>query len=203
MSKLGYWVAAAARGVAVVGFMGMAAGCATTGGAGDQAVNGGVSERLDPDTATTVTILSRPVELLSPTTQQTGRTGVYDPFAYLAPFETDKAGSRELYLWVSTPQAKGVPQMPRVLCNGEALSIEPLSGAPKVDLSQLNLSRVPYDAPVPWSAQWYFKLSEDGLKCLSDASSVAVEAQAMDGSPTQFVNSEKKTLASLDAFTRR
>src|SRR4051794_21091049 len=42
-----------------------------------------VTEKLDPDTATTVTILNRPIELLS----QTNRSRQTDPFAYIAPFE--------------------------------------------------------------------------------------------------------------------
>src|SRR5919197_4700218 len=62
-----------------------------------------VSEKLDPDTAITVTTLSRPIELLS----QSNRAKQTDPFAYIAPFETNKMGARDLFLWVSTPQAQG------------------------------------------------------------------------------------------------
>jgi hypothetical protein len=162
-----------------------------------------VSERLDPDTATTVTILSRPIELLSNGMQQTSRDGINDPFAYIAPFETDRMGTRDLYLWVSTPKTEGPLQPPQVLCNGETLTLQPLSDAPKVDLTQLSLSREPYDAPVPWSNQWYFKLSAEGLKCLADANGITVESQAPNGSPTEFKTTERKNLASLDAFTRR
>ena len=172
------------------------AGCATT-------PTEPVTDRLDPDTATTVTILSRPIELVAASLQQGARSSVYDPFAYMAPFETDKMGARDLYLWVSTPQTRGDQKPPQVLCNGQTLTLQPLSDAPKVDLSQLSLSREPYDAPVPWSVQWYFKLSEDGLKCLTEASSVTVDADALDGTPAEFTTSERKTLASLDAFARR
>src|SRR6266702_3288403 len=49
-----------------------------------------VSEKLDPDTATTVKTLNRPIELLS----QTGRSKQTDPFAYIAPFETNRMGAR-------------------------------------------------------------------------------------------------------------
>src|SRR5258708_7383237 len=62
-----------------------------------------VSEKLDPDTATTVTVLRQPIELYS----QTSRSKQTDPFAYIAPFETNRMGTRELFLWVSTPQAQG------------------------------------------------------------------------------------------------
>src|SRR6266850_539046 len=81
-----------------------------------------VSEKLDPDTATTVTTLSHPIELL-----QTNRGKQTDPFAYIAPFETNRMGARELFLWVSTPQAEGQLTQPQVLCNGQPLSLQPLS----------------------------------------------------------------------------
>jgi hypothetical protein len=181
-----------------------------------------VSEKLDPDTATTVTTLSRPIELLS----QTNRSKQTDPFAYIAPFETNRMGARDLFLWISTPQAQGQLTQPQVLCNGQPLSLQPLSqesgaagthaapgdnvaavglpGTPvKVDLSQLNLSRVPYEAPVPWSTQWYFRLPPDSLKCLANAEGISLEARAADGGPEQFTTTERKSLASLDAFTRR
>lgn len=182
-----------------------------------------VSEKLDPDTATTVTILNRPIELLS----QTNRSKQTDPFAYIAPFETNRMGTRDLFLWVSTPQAQGQLTQPQVLCNGQPLSLQPISqasgtvatasagpgdsvapgGSPntavKVDLSQLSLSRAPYEAPVPWSTQWYFRLPADSLKCLADADGISLEARAADGDPDQFTTTGRKSLASLDAFTRR
>jgi hypothetical protein len=185
-----------------------------------------VTERLDPDTATTVTILTRPIELLSQTKHDRQNM---DPFAYIAPFETNRMGARDLFLWVSTPQATGTLTPPQVLCNGQPLNLEPLSreaaeqvasaaalgpgrnvspgptpDAPiKVDLAQLSLSRAPYDAPVPWSTQWYFRLPADSLKCLVDANGIALQAKAADGDPDQFTTNERKNLASLDAFTRR
>jgi hypothetical protein len=184
---------------------------------------GPVSEKLDPDTATTVTTLNRPIELLS----NTNRSKQTDPFAYIAPFETNRMGARDLFLWISTPQAQGQLTQPQVLCNGQPLSLQPLtqeeavaagaqagpgdnvapsgpSGAPvKVDLSKLSLSRAPYEAPVPWSTQWYFRLPADSLKCLADAEGISLEARAADGGPEQFTTSGRKNLASLDAFTRR
>ncbi len=181
-----------------------------------------VSEKLDPDTATTVTILSQPVELLS----QTNHGRQMDPYAYIAPFETNRMGNRDLFLWVSTPQTTGQLTPPRVLCNGQELNLEPLTQAAdpearraapgdnvttgsspgeavKVDLSKLSLSRAPYEAPVPWSTQWYFKLTPASLKCLADADGITLEARALEGEQQQFTTSDRKNLASLDAFTRR
>jgi hypothetical protein len=181
-----------------------------------------VAEKLDPDTATTVTVLSQPIELFS----QTSRAKQTDPFAYIAPFETNRMGSKQLFLWVSTPQAQGALAQPQVTCNGKALDLQPLNQdgagvadagkggdfagvgadgkAVRVDLSKLNLSRAPYNAPVPWGTQWYFRLSEDGLKCLAETEGVSLEAKAADGTAEQFTSTGgRKSLASLDAFQRR
>jgi hypothetical protein len=65
------------------------------------------------------------------------------------------------------------------------------------------LSRAPYDAPVPWSTQWYFRLPPESLKCLADAEGISLEARAADGGEAQFTTTGRKNLASLDAFTKR
>jgi hypothetical protein len=167
-----------------------------------------VSEKLDPDTATTVTVLSRPIELIS----ATGRGPTNDPFAYLAPFETDRQGTRALFLWVSAPQGDRASEPPEVLCNGQPVSLQPLKDGDlrpsagslaQSDLTALNLSHAPYDAPVPWSVQWYFRLPPDGLKCLAGADGIALEMRAASGGDTSRFTAERKALASLDAFTRR
>ncbi len=181
-----------------------------------------VAEKLDPDTATTVTVLSNPIELYS----QTQRAKQTDPFAYIAPFETNRMGNKELFLWVSTPQAQGALTQPQVFCNGRPVELKPLSQdgsgvaeagkggdfagvgadgrAIKLDLSKLSLSRAPYEAPVPWGTQWYFRLSEDGLKCLAGAEGVSLQAKAADGNAEEFTSTGgRKSLASLDAFERR
>jgi hypothetical protein len=166
-----------------------------------------VSEKLDPTTATTVTVIDRPIELYA----QNGHGAVAESFAYMAPFETDRMGERALFLWVAAPQEEGLTRQAQVLCNGQILSLEPLSdkevpsNAPhsdKIDLSQLSLSQPPYDAPVPWSGQWYFRLPADGLKCLADGNGIALETHAA-GVEAQRFTADRKKLASLDAFTRR
>ena len=62
-----------------------------------------VVERLDPDTATTLTVINKPVELVGEGAH--GPTG--NPFAFIAPFETDRMGKRALYLWMSAPSIQG------------------------------------------------------------------------------------------------
>jgi hypothetical protein len=180
-----------------------------------------VSEKLDPDTAVTVTVISQPIELLA---QQISRDKQADPFAYIAPFETNRMGTRDLFLWVSTPQAQGELSQPEVVCNGQRIHLEPLAqgseglgasraapgdnvtsgGVPgvtvKVDLAKLSLSRAPYEAPVPWSTQWYFRLPEESLKCLAGAQDITLEARSAEGNQAEFTTSDRKHLATLDAF---
>lgn len=220
--KLGYsevWGGASPGVPGALALTLLLAGCATV------PADESVSERLDPDTATTLTILNRPIELLS----ESNQTRKIDPFAYIAPFETNRMGTRELFLWVSTPQAEGVLTPPKVLCNGQTLNLQPLSqksatalnalargsaggnfspgdtpdNPVNVDLAQLSLSRAPYDAPVPWSTQWYFKLPADSLKCLADAEGISLQARAVNGERDEFTANGRKNLASLDTFNTR
>jgi hypothetical protein len=151
-----------------------------------------VSERTDPDTATTVTVLNQPVELLA----EAGKGN--DPFAYLAPFETNRQGERSLFLWVATPESAGPKLQPQLLCDGQPVGLQPLEG----DLTSLKLSKPPYSPPAPWSTQWYFRLPPDGLKCLATAQGVALETGASQGQPERFT-AGAKSLASIEAFTRR
>jgi len=213
MNNLGALKGLQVGGLVVAAFM---AGCAS------MPPREPVAEKLDPDTATTVTVLSSPIELYS----QSSRSKQTDPFAYIAPFETNRMGSKELFLWVSTPQAQGALTQPQVMCNGQVMELKAVAldgvgvaeagkggdfggvgadgKAIKVDLSKLSLSRAPYEAPVPWGTQWYFRLSEDGLKCLAEAEGVSLQAKAADGSAEEFTSTGgRKSLASLDAFERR
>jgi hypothetical protein len=149
------------------------------------------SERLDNGTGTTVTLMARPVELIiaRPNGTQT------DPFAYLAPFETNRMGSHEMYLWVSAPQVAGPLDVPKVFC-GEALI--PLE-AVQEDLEAMGLSRAPYKLPAPWSTQWYFRLSGEVLDCLVGATRVRVTTQAGEAAPDDYT-AEASALTGLSEF---
>jgi hypothetical protein len=176
----GHWVQAA-------GLIALLSACAST-------PTEPVKERLDPDTATMVTVMDHPVELLA----ERIRGPVDDPFAYIAPFETNRMGERALFLWASAPEIAGARVQPQLLCNGEPVGLQPLDG----DLAQISLSRPPYSAPSPWSAQWYFRLPPDGLKCLATAQGIALETRASQGVPERF-SADGKRLTALEAFSRR
>jgi hypothetical protein len=156
-----------------------------------------VVERLDPDTATTLAVIKKPVELLivqtaPPADRDTGR----NPFAFLAPFETNRMGQRALYLWVSVPSVEGGTKLqPILLCDGQPVSLKPIDG----DLTHIGLSNAPYPSPVPWNAQWYYQLPQDILARLAAANEVTLDAHGSRGEPEKFAV-ESKDLTELKAF---
>jgi hypothetical protein len=151
------------------------------------------SEMLDSQTGTTVIRMPKPVELVT----EQPRGAQADPFAYLAPFETNRMGERTLFLWISAPQdTGGALQQPKVLCDGQPLTLIPHTEP----IDQLGLSRGPYTAPAPWSAQWYFRLPEDSFTCLSGANRVSIEAQGAESRMERFT-AERPALVGLSAFT--
>jgi hypothetical protein len=166
--------------------LGLLTACATTTSSQP------VAERLDPDTATTVTVIKKPIELVGAGAH--GPTG--NPFAFIAPFETNRMGKRALYLWVSAPATEGSQHQPQLVCDGHALALPPVDS----DISHLGLSSAPYPAPVPWDTQWYFQLSQDGLECMASAQIVSIETYGAGGAPSRFT-AEAKDLAPLKEFT--
>jgi len=150
------------------------------------------SERLDENTGTTLTVMPRPVELVAERPRGANR----DPFAYLAPFQTNRMGDHELFLWVSAPQDAGPLATPRVLCGEQAVALEPLQGT----LGDIGLSGPPYEAPAPWSAQWYFRLTGEALDCFVSARELRIETQAADQQePARYV-ADARALEPLTAF---
>jgi len=149
-------------------------------------------ERLDPDTATTVTALKKPVELIAESLHNVGN----DPFAYIAPFETDRMGSRAQYLWMSAPGVENATIEPQLVCDGRPLALPALDA----DIEHFGLSHAPYEKPAPWNVQWYFQLPEDTLKCLADAQRVTLETHASTGQSTQYAV-DSKGLAAVKAFS--
>jgi hypothetical protein len=152
------------------------------------------SERLDANTGTTVTVMPKPVELIVDRT--TGPKT--DPFAYVAPFETNRMGSHELFLWVTAPQVAGELGIPKVYCGEQILSLDRYEGT----MADVGLSSPPYKAPAPWSAQWYFKLSGEVLDCFATASRIRVVTQA-GTAPADTYTAEGPAVSGLSAFVSK
>ncbi|HEV7715544.1 MAG TPA: hypothetical protein VGO53_08105 [Steroidobacteraceae bacterium] len=152
------------------------------------------SERLDSGTGTTVTLMPRPVELVI----LQAKAGKTDPFAYLAPFETNRMGTHEMYLWVSAPQVAGPLGVPKVFCGEQLMPLEEA----QPDIKAMGLSRAPYKTPAPWSREWYFKLSGEVLDCVTSANRVKVTTQATEAEPEDYA-AEAAALAGLKEFAAR
>ena len=177
-----------------------AAGCWCLGvlaaalGACSMAPSQPVIDRLDPDTATTVTVLKKPVELVAESLHRTGG----DPFAFIAPFETDRMGHRTQYLWMSAPGVENAKIEPQLTCDGQTLQLSPVEG----DMGHLGLAHPPYEKPAPWSLEWYFQLPPETLRCLADAQRVTLQTRTDTGQSDQF-SVDARGLATLKAFGLR
>jgi hypothetical protein len=152
------------------------------------------SERLDSNTGTTVTVLPKPIELIVDKARGTKT----DPFAYVAPFETNRMGSHEMFLWVSAPQVAGPLGPPQVFCGETAMPLEKYDGTVK----DMGLSTPPYKAPAPWSAQWYFRLSGELLDCLASATRIRVVTQASEAEADSYI-AEGPAVSGLSTFVAK
>lgn len=137
-----------------------------------------VSERLDERTGTTVTTMQKPIELVA--TEPRGANS--DPFAYVAPFETNRMGQRQLYLWIAVPDERGGAAPPELRVGGMPLAARPLGGAAQA----VGLGAFPYATPAPWSAVQVFSIEAAALDTLATASSLDVSVRYADGRVIHF-----------------
>jgi len=175
------------RGQALAWLASMLCACAST-------PSQSIVEKLDPNTGTTVGVLAAPVQLVTTRNRGSGR----DPFASLAPFEIDRMGNREFFLWIAAPEDNGVPASVQVLCNDQPLAVS----ATRLDLQQHKVSRPPYARSAPWNGEWYFDLPPDALHCLASAHRVSLIARLADGMEDEFT-ADAGQLKGVAAFEMR
>jgi hypothetical protein len=125
-----------------------------------------VVEQLDSETGTTVTRLGHPIELYRESFLQeaSGR------FAFVAPFETNLMGQRELFVWVAVPIEPVPDSIPVVEVNGTALTL----ATPGRSADFATIHKSPYKIPTPWSAMYYFKVDDTVVSRLGEATQLAV-----------------------------
>jgi hypothetical protein len=157
-----------------------------------------VVEQLDNETGSTVTRLGHPVELYRETFVQdaTGR------FAFVAPFETNQMGSRDLYLWVAVPITSPTDAEPlTVEVNGKPLAL----GAAGNAADFAGLKTPPYKTPTPWSTMYYYKIDAAIVAMLGDARDVAVRVteSTKDGTIRTSFASRVSDDPRLKAFAAR
>jgi hypothetical protein len=154
----------------------MLAGCAAV-------PDNAVAEQLDERTGTTVTRIERPIELVS--TEPRGNNT--DPFAYVAPFETNRMGQRELYLWVAVPDERGGARPPVVVAGTETLQMVAKGSDPQA----LALAAFPYAKPAPWSAIHAYAIDEATLRSLAGAASIEVSVRYADEHVIRFTGAPR------------
>ena len=126
-----------------------------------------VVEQLDADTGATITRFGHPIELYRETFAQDAS----GKFAFVAPFETNQMGNRQLFLWVAAPlESPADAEPPTVEVNGKALTLT----APGRAADFAGLKASPYKIPTPWSSMYYYKVDASIISTLTDAHDLAV-----------------------------
>lgn len=143
-----------------------------------------VMEQLDNETGVTIARLGHPMELYRETFQRNpaGR------FAFLAPFETNQMGVRELFLWAALPVDIAEGTEPDIEVNGKQLAL----GKPGRQADFAGLRKSPYKIPTPWSAMYYYKVDQALVETLGGATtlSIRVTEKTKDGTTiTVFASS--------------
>ena len=125
-----------------------------------------VVEQLDSETGTTITRLGHPIEVYRESFVQepAGR------FAFIAPFETNLMGKRELFVWVAVPIEPVADSVPVVEVNGSVLNL----GTPGRSADYATPHTSPYKIPTPWSAMYYFKVDQAIVDQLAQASNINI-----------------------------
>jgi hypothetical protein len=126
-----------------------------------------VVEKLDDETGLTVARLGRAIEVYRETflKEPTGR------FAFMAPFETNQMGTRELFLWIAVPIELGEQDAsPIVTVNGKELAL----GTPGRTPDFAGLRKSPYKIPTPWSSMYYYRVDQALIGTLGEASTISV-----------------------------
>ena len=136
--------------------------------------------------------LARPIELIA-----TSSAGRNDPFAYVAPFETNRMGERALYIWMASQQPTPDPG-PTLLADGETVEMgEPLQG-----VEPAGLSKSPYALPAPWSLERYYRIDRAAVERLARAGSVELVVRDPEGGEVRYA-ADRAALAGLTEFLSR
>jgi hypothetical protein len=150
------------------------------------------TEALDERTGTTVTRLEKPVELLA----LEARGANLDPFAYLAPFETNRMGRRALYLWIAVPDEQRDAAPPELRLDGR-----PLPLATGTQGRGAGLAAQPYPLPAPWSKLTVYALDATQFAALLAARQLQLEVR-YGSAVTHFAGTAEPPDALRDFGTR-
>ncbi len=151
-----------------------------------------LAEDVDQSTGVSVARLARPIELVA-----TSNTGRNDPFAYVAPFETNRMGERALYFWMASQMPTPEPG-PSLVVDGEAVEM----GEPQQSVEAMGLSRSPYARPAPWSLERYYRINRVVLEKLANAGRVELVVRDPEGNEVRYA-ADAAALQGLAGFLAR
>jgi hypothetical protein len=150
------------------------------------------ADDVDQATGISVARLARPIELVA--TRPTGRN---DPFAYVAPFETNRMGERALYVWIASQQPTPDPG-PALVADGVAVEL----GGEQRGVEPMGLSKAPYALPAPWSLERYYRINRAAVEQLARAGRVELVVRDADGAEVHYA-ADATALQSLAAFVAK
>jgi hypothetical protein len=157
-----------------------------------------VHDKLDQKTGSTVSVMPKPLELLT-----SGYIGTHGgAFAFLGPFEIDQMGARTLFLWVLAPHDVSSTVVPVIRCNDTVVTLNVKKGG----LASLGLAESPYEPEDPWGTQWYFDLDDQTLVCLAHAATISLEVPTARGDRVTFTSENPKSVvgfAPIEEFAGR
>jgi hypothetical protein len=137
------------------------------------------TETVDETTGVTVARLAHPIELLA---ASGGAGSVRDPFAYLAPFETNRMGERALFLWMATPEETPGAMPPQLVADGQPLALTAATQGTR----ELGLSTPPYARPAPWNIEHTYVADRALLDRIAGASVLELVIRSADGSEQRY-----------------
>jgi hypothetical protein len=147
------------------------------------------ADDVDQSTGVSVARLARPIELVA-----TSSSGRGDPFAYVAPFETNRQGERALYIWTTSQQPHAEPG-PALLADGQVVQL----GEAVPSIGAMGLSQSPYVTPAPWSIERYYRADREAIEQLARAARLELVERNAEGGEVRYA-ADAAALASLDAF---
>jgi hypothetical protein len=134
-----------------------------------------MAEDVDQSTGVSVARLARPIELVATS------AGRNEPFAYVAPFETNRMGERALYMWLASQLPTQGPG-PSLVVDGQPLEM----GEPQQSLESMALSKSPYARPAPWSVERYYRVNRAAIESLANAGRVELVVRDPDGNEVRY-----------------
>lgn len=146
-----------------------------------------IQEQLDERNGTTIVRLAQPVTLIADRPRGSGA----DPFAFVAPFEANQMGARQMQLWVAVP-IESDAQATVAVWRDTVLVAELAKTA----------TSAPYPVSAKWQRQFVGELSAAEFDSLSAGDNLTVEVRLADGRRERFTSQEPVGPA-MQEFRRR